>query len=55
MMQHVTAGHRWFSWVCEAEGVDPVVTFREQVWLHFNGPYQWTVQRVGSSQGWYDA
>jgi len=35
---HVTAGHRWFSWVCEAEGVDPVVTFREQVRLHFNGP-----------------
>jgi uncharacterized ferritin-like protein (DUF455 family) len=37
MMQHVTAGHRWFSWVCEAEGVDPVATFREQVRLHFNG------------------
>ena len=37
VLQHVTAGHRWFSWVCEADGVDPVATFREQVRLHFSG------------------
>lgn len=28
---HVTAGHRWFTWVCEQEGVDPVSAFREEV------------------------
>ncbi|THH14662.1 hypothetical protein EW146_g5696 [Bondarzewia mesenterica] len=28
---HVTTGHRWFTWVCEREGVDPVTTFREEV------------------------
>lgn len=28
---HVTAGHRWFTWLCEREGVDPVQTFREEV------------------------
>ena len=28
---HVTTGHRWFTWVCEREGVDPVVAFREEV------------------------
>ena len=28
---HVTAGHRWFSWICKNEGVDPVQTFREEV------------------------
>lgn len=30
---HVTAGHRWFTWVCEQEGneVDPVAAFREEV------------------------
>lgn len=29
---HVTAGHRWFTWVCEQEGgVDPVKAFREEV------------------------
>ncbi|THH32753.1 hypothetical protein EUX98_g1454 [Antrodiella citrinella] len=28
---HVTAGHRWFTWVCEQQGVDPVQTFREEV------------------------
>jgi uncharacterized ferritin-like protein (DUF455 family) len=28
---HVTAGHRWFSWICRNQGVDPVKTFREEV------------------------
>ncbi|KIJ62399.1 hypothetical protein HYDPIDRAFT_51764, partial [Hydnomerulius pinastri MD-312] len=28
---HVTSGHRWFTWVCEQQGVDPVSTFREEV------------------------
>jgi len=28
---HVTAGHRWFTWLCEREGIDPVKTFREEV------------------------
>lgn len=42
---HVTAGHRWFTWLCAREGeggegglgVDPVVAFREEVKLHFDG------------------
>ncbi|KII84888.1 hypothetical protein PLICRDRAFT_45721 [Plicaturopsis crispa FD-325 SS-3] len=28
---HVTSGHRWFIWVCEREGVDPISAFREEV------------------------
>ncbi len=28
---HVTAGHRWFTWMCEKDGVDPVQTFRQEV------------------------
>ncbi|KAK0491059.1 hypothetical protein IW261DRAFT_1435439 [Armillaria novae-zelandiae] len=29
---HVTAGHRWFTWICEKDGnVDPIKTFREEV------------------------
>ncbi|KAI0354431.1 DUF455-domain-containing protein [Trametes cingulata] len=28
---HVTTGHRWFTWVCAKQGVDPVRTFREEV------------------------
>ncbi|CDO69732.1 hypothetical protein BN946_scf184697.g4 [Trametes cinnabarina] len=28
---HVTTGHRWFTWVCAKQGVDPVQTFREEV------------------------
>ena len=34
---HVTAGHRWFTWVCRGEGIDPVQTFREEVKRHFVG------------------
>ncbi|KZT30075.1 DUF455-domain-containing protein [Neolentinus lepideus HHB14362 ss-1] len=28
---HVTAGHRWFTWLCAKQGVDPVKAFREDV------------------------
>ncbi|KZT01949.1 DUF455-domain-containing protein [Laetiporus sulphureus 93-53] len=28
---HVTTGHRWFTWVCAKQGVDPVPTLREEV------------------------
>ncbi|CAL1702545.1 unnamed protein product [Somion occarium] len=28
---HVTAGHRWFTWMCDRQGVNPVQTFREEV------------------------
>lgn len=35
---HVTAGHRWFTWICEKEGmVDPVATFREEVRMGWRG------------------
>lgn len=34
---HVTAGHRWFTWICEREGVDPVTTFREEVKKNWKG------------------
>ena len=60
---HVTAGHRWFTWLCARQGggeptgvarggeeeegegggeelkggVDPVLAFREEVKLHFDG------------------
>lgn len=28
---HVTSGHRWFTWVCGQENVDPIAAFREEV------------------------
>jgi len=28
---HVTTGHRWFTWICAKQGVDPVQTFRDEV------------------------
>ncbi|KAF8595107.1 DUF455-domain-containing protein [Ceratobasidium sp. AG-I] len=34
---HVTAGHRWFTWVCGLLGEDPVRTFRQEVRAHFSG------------------
>lgn len=37
-IQHVTAGHRWHSYICSQLGVDPVATFRTAVQKHFTGP-----------------
>lgn len=34
---HVTAGHRWFTWMCEREGLDPIQTFRDEVKKNFRG------------------
>ncbi|TFY58651.1 hypothetical protein EVG20_g8069 [Dentipellis fragilis] len=34
---HVTTGHRWFSWICARDGVDPVTTFREEVRQGWSG------------------
>ena len=34
---HVTAGHRWFTFLCSQQNVDPVITFREEVKRHFVG------------------
>ena len=28
---HVTSGHRWFTWMCEKDGLEPVSAFREEV------------------------
>jgi len=34
---HVTSGHRWFTWQCDAEGKDPVATFRTLVRERYTG------------------
>ncbi|KAG8871276.1 hypothetical protein FRB98_000939, partial [Tulasnella sp. 332] len=34
---HVTAGHRWFTYLCSKLDVDPIVTFRKEVRDHFSG------------------
>ena len=34
---HVTAGHRWFTWLCAREGLDPVCTFRQEVRRGWHG------------------
>ncbi|KAK8853153.1 hypothetical protein IAR55_003854 [Kwoniella newhampshirensis] len=34
---HVTTGHRWFTWLCQKQGVDPVSTFRKEVYYNFYG------------------
>ncbi|KAJ9115058.1 hypothetical protein QFC22_005386 [Naganishia vaughanmartiniae] len=34
---HVTTGHRWFTWVCERMGLDPIEQFREEVRSNFRG------------------
>nr|XP_019010243.1 uncharacterized protein I206_04711 [Kwoniella pini CBS 10737]OCF49024.1 hypothetical protein I206_04711 [Kwoniella pini CBS 10737] len=34
---HVTTGHRWFTWLCQKQGVDPIKTFRDEVFANFRG------------------
>ncbi|WWC94776.1 hypothetical protein V866_001625 [Kwoniella sp. B9012] len=34
---HVTTGHRWFTWLCQKQGVDPITTFRAEVFANFRG------------------
>ncbi|KAJ5238804.1 hypothetical protein N7468_003423 [Penicillium chermesinum] len=34
---HVTTGHRWLTWICDQEGIDPVQVFRTNVIKHFKG------------------
>jgi uncharacterized ferritin-like protein (DUF455 family) len=34
---HVTAGHRWFTWCCKRDGVEPVPTFRAEVRKYWRG------------------
>ncbi|OWZ52216.1 hypothetical protein J010_04903 [Cryptococcus neoformans] len=34
---HVTTGHRWFTWLCAKQGLDPIATFRSEVETNFRG------------------
>lgn len=34
---HVTSGHRWFTWICERDGLEPVSAFREEVRKNWTG------------------
>ena len=56
---HVTTGHRWFTWVCANEGVDPVLTFREEVrrgWRgEVKGPFNAEDrERAGMTRDFYE-
>lgn len=34
---HVAIGRRWFGWLCQQRGLDPVATWQELVKTHFKG------------------
>jgi uncharacterized ferritin-like protein (DUF455 family) len=34
---HVTTGRRWFAWLCNEQGLDPVATWQRLVRRHFRG------------------
>ncbi|KIK91231.1 hypothetical protein PAXRUDRAFT_13888 [Paxillus rubicundulus Ve08.2h10] len=56
---HVTSGHRWFTWVCEQQGVNPVSTFREEVrrgWRgNIKGPFNVEARETaGLSRAFYE-
>eukprot|EP00127_Corallochytrium_limacisporum_P003299 Clim_evm148s147 gene=Clim_evmTU148s147 len=35
---HVTAGVKWFKYICERDGLDPIRTFHDTVRANFRGP-----------------
>jgi uncharacterized ferritin-like protein (DUF455 family) len=56
---HVTSGHRWFTWICERDGLDPVNTFREEVrkgWRgEIKGPFNEEDRaRAGMTKDFYE-
>lgn len=56
---HVTSGHRWFTWLCEREGVEPVAAFREEVrrnWTgEIKGPFNVADrERAGMGMEWFE-
>lgn len=57
---HVTTGHRWFTYICNKLGVDPVTRFRELVRENFAGKIKgpFSVEdrgRAGMSGEWYES
>lgn len=56
---HVTSGHRWFTWMCERDNLDPVVTFRDEVrkgWRgEIKGPFNEEDRaRAGMTRDFYE-
>lgn len=56
---HVTTGHRWLTWICEQEGLDPVQVFRANVrkffWGAVKGPFNSEArEQAGMHKGWYE-
>jgi uncharacterized ferritin-like protein (DUF455 family) len=56
---HVTTGHRWFTWICERDGADPVSMFREEVrkgWRgEIKGPFNEEDRaRAGMTKDFYE-
>ncbi|KAB2313681.1 ferritin-like domain-containing protein [Betaproteobacteria bacterium SCN2] len=47
---HVAAGNRWYRYVCERRGLDPVTTYRELAEIYraprLRGPYNHTARRA---------
>ncbi|KAH8673313.1 Rieske [2Fe-2S] domain protein [Xylariales sp. PMI_506] len=54
---HVTTGHRWLTWICEQEQVDPVQVFRDNVkkyfWGAVKGPFNVEARLQAGMDGRY--
>ncbi|KAF8881558.1 hypothetical protein BD779DRAFT_1545489 [Infundibulicybe gibba] len=56
---HVTSGHRWFTWLCAQENIDPVQTFREEVKKGWRGDVKGPFniedrERAGMTKDFYE-
>lgn len=55
---HVTTGHRWLTWICGEEGLDPIQVFRSNVTKYFRGPIRGPFNeearlQAGMDNRWY--
>ena len=57
---HVATGHRWFTWICEQDGItDPIAAFRDEVrkgWKgDVKGPFNVADrERAGMTRAFYE-
>ncbi len=46
---HVAIGNRWYGWLCEQRGIDPIQTYAELARKHqapkLRGPFNWAARR----------
>jgi len=52
---HVAAGRRWFAWLCERRGLDPLPAYHDLVRRHFRGALKAPFNHAGRAAAGFEA